>query len=53
MTDVTRGTDYSLAEAARRAGVDETFVDRLTGLGVIDAPNKRITATDIRRVQLS
>ena len=53
MTDATRGTDYSLAEAARRAGVDETFVDRLTGLGVIDAPNKRLTAADIRRVQLS
>jgi hypothetical protein len=47
-------TDYSTTEAARRAGVDEAFVDRLIELGVIEArPNHRLTAADVRRVQLT
>jgi adenylate cyclase len=47
-------TDYSTTEAARRAGVEEAFVDRLIELGVIEArPNHRLTAADVRRVQLT
>jgi adenylate cyclase len=47
-------TDYSIAEAAQRAGVDEAFVNRLIQLGVIEArTNGRLTAADVRRVQLS
>jgi adenylate cyclase len=47
-------TDYSITEAARRAGVEEAFVDRLIDLGVIEGrPNHRLTAADVRRVQLT
>jgi adenylate cyclase len=47
-------TDYSTTEAARRAGVDKAFVDWLIELGVIEArPNHRLTAADVRRVQLT
>jgi adenylate cyclase len=47
-------TDYSVAEAAQRAGVDEAFVDRLIGLGIIQpSSNQRLTAADVRGVQLS
>jgi adenylate cyclase len=47
-------TDYSIAEAARRAGADEAFVKRLITLGVIQArTNQRLTAADVRRVQLN
>jgi len=47
-------TDYSPAEAAQRAGVDEAFVDKLIGLGVVEAgPDGRLTAADVRRLQLT
>jgi adenylate cyclase len=47
-------TDYSIAEAARRAGADEAFVERLITLGVIQArTTQRLTAADVRRVQLN
>jgi adenylate cyclase len=47
-------TDYPIAEAAQRAGVDEAFVGRLIGLGVVEArPSRRLTPADVRRVQLS
>jgi adenylate cyclase len=46
--------DYSVPEAAQRAGVDEAFVDRLAELGVIEArQSQRMTPADVRRVQLS
>jgi adenylate cyclase len=47
-------TDYSVSEAARRAGVDEAYVERLVGLGVIQARHShRLTPADVRRAQLS
>ncbi|MDP9270953.1 MAG: hypothetical protein M3P14_08295 [Chloroflexota bacterium] len=47
-------TDYSIAEAARRAGADEAFIEGLITLGVIRArTNQRLTAADVRRVQLN
>jgi adenylate cyclase len=47
-------TDYSISEAAQRAGVDPAFVERLVELGVVDLPpNRRLTAADVRRVQLN
>ena len=47
-------TDYSASEAAQRAGVDEDFVSRIRGLGVLPPrPDDRLTQADVRRVQLS
>lgn len=47
-------TDYSIAEAAQRAGVDVAFVEKLIELGVVEArPNRSLTAADVRRVQLN
>lgn len=47
-------TDYSASEAAQRAGVDEDFVSRMRGLGVLPPrPDDRLTQADVRRVQLS
>jgi len=49
-----RVTDYAVSDAAQRAGVDEAFVQRLMRLGVIEErPNQRLTAGDVRRVQLT
>ena len=47
-------TDYSTSEAAQRAGVDEAFVLRVRGLGMLPLrPNDRLTQADVRRLQLS
>jgi adenylate cyclase len=47
-------TDYSKSEGAQRAGVDEPYLDRLIGLGIIEQrPNDRLTAGDVRRAQLT
>jgi adenylate cyclase len=47
-------TDYSPAEAAQRAGVDEPYLDHLIGLGVIEKrPSSRLTGGDVRRAQLT
>ena len=50
---VTDYTDYSVAEAAQRAGVDEAFIERLKELGILKArPGDRLTAADIRGIRL-
>jgi adenylate cyclase len=47
-------TDYSKSEAAQRAGVDEAFIDRLLGLGIVPPrADDRLTQADLRRVQLN
>lgn len=47
-------TDYSPAEAAQRAGVEEAFVHRLIELGIVPTrPDGRLTQADVRCVQLS
>jgi adenylate cyclase len=47
-------TDYSKAEGAQRAGVEEPFVHRLMKLGIVPPrPDDRLTEADVRRVQLS
>src|SRR5205814_8630567 len=50
---VTDYTNYSVAEAAQRAGVDEAFINRLKELGILKArPGDRLTAADIRGIRL-
>src|SRR6266550_3893335 len=54
VTDTTKATDFSPAEAAQRAGVDEAYVEQLISLGVVEAsPNKRLRPAGVRAVQLS
>jgi class 3 adenylate cyclase len=47
-------TDYSRAEAAVRAGVERTYLDRLIELGIITpGPADQLTKGDIRRAQMA
>jgi class 3 adenylate cyclase len=46
--------EYSRAEAAKRSGVDPSFVDRLIELGIISSDGTdRLTKGDVRRVQMA
>ncbi|MGZ6255738.1 MAG: adenylate/guanylate cyclase domain-containing protein [Candidatus Limnocylindria bacterium] len=45
--------DYSRAEAARRAGVEAAYLDRLIELGIVTPGERdRLSAGDLRRTQL-
>jgi hypothetical protein len=46
--------EYSRSDAARRSGVDKTYVDRLIELGIISPDStERLTKGDVRRIQMA
>lgn len=47
-------SEYSRAEAANRAGVDSSFLDRLIELGIISPdPGGQLAKADVRRAQMA